>query len=70
MTVEEYLFGGCANFACFQDIAKKGNALPNAVNRSLQIKCSRMRAFIEKHRDSLHLHINQLRYFAASDGGT
>uniref|UniRef100_A0A183EDX7 Rab-GAP TBC domain-containing protein n=1 Tax=Gongylonema pulchrum TaxID=637853 RepID=A0A183EDX7_9BILA len=43
--------------------------LPNAINRSLQIKCSRMRAFIEKHRDSLHLHINQLRYFAASDGG-
>uniref|UniRef100_A0A915PXT9 Rab-GAP TBC domain-containing protein n=1 Tax=Setaria digitata TaxID=48799 RepID=A0A915PXT9_9BILA len=45
------------------------NVLKNAVSRTLQIKCNRMRAFIDENHDSLHLHINQLRQFASSTGG-
>ncbi|VDM29343.1 unnamed protein product, partial [Toxocara canis] len=46
----------------------ENGALARAVDRSLEIKCMRMRAFINKHRDSLHLHIAQLRQFASSPG--
>ncbi|EJW79598.1 hypothetical protein WUBG_09492 [Wuchereria bancrofti] len=45
------------------------NVLKNAVSRTLQIKCNRMRTFIDENHDSLHLHISQLRQFAASTGG-
>ncbi|KAM3718590.1 TBC1 domain family member [Dirofilaria immitis] len=45
------------------------NILRGAVNRTLQIKCNRMRAFIDENQDSLHLHISQLRQFASSTGG-
>ncbi|CAG9533530.1 unnamed protein product [Cercopithifilaria johnstoni] len=45
------------------------SVLKNAVNRTLQIKCNRMRTFIDENHDSLHLHISQLRQFASSTGG-
>uniref|UniRef100_A0A8R1YA04 Rab-GAP TBC domain-containing protein n=1 Tax=Onchocerca volvulus TaxID=6282 RepID=A0A8R1YA04_ONCVO len=53
----------------FQRNKVNGNALKNAVSRTLQIKCNRMRAFIDENHDSLHLHISQLRQFASSTGG-
>ncbi|VDP19549.1 unnamed protein product [Onchocerca flexuosa] len=53
----------------FQRSKMNGNALKNAVSRTLQIKCNRMRTFIDENHDSLHLHISQLRQFASSTGG-
>lgn len=53
----------------FQRNKVNENVLKNAVSRTLQIKCNRMRTFINENHDSLHLHINQLRQFASSTGG-
>uniref|UniRef100_A0A7I4KLU5 BMA-TBC-20; TBC1 domain family protein C20orf140 homolog, putative n=1 Tax=Brugia malayi TaxID=6279 RepID=A0A7I4KLU5_BRUMA len=53
----------------FQRSKVNENVLRNAVSRTLQIKCNRMRTFIDENHDSLHLHISQLRQFAASTGG-
>lgn len=43
--------------------------LARAVDRSMEIKCSRMLSFLEEHRGSLNMHIKQLRQFASSPGG-
>lgn len=43
--------------------------LARAVDRSYEIKCIRMRTFIEENRASLNMHIGQLRQFASSPGG-
>lgn len=53
----------------FQNGKGNENVLKNAVSRTLQIKCNRMRTFIDENHDSLHLHISQLRQFALSTGG-
>ncbi|VDK88683.1 unnamed protein product [Litomosoides sigmodontis] len=53
----------------FQNSKGNGDVLKNAVSRTLQIKCKRMRTFIDENHDSLHLHISQLRQFALSAGG-
>uniref|UniRef100_F1L776 TBC1 domain family member 20 n=1 Tax=Ascaris suum TaxID=6253 RepID=F1L776_ASCSU len=47
----------------------ENGVLAHAIDRSLEIKCLRMRAFLTEHRNSLHLHIAQLRQFASSPGG-
>lgn len=47
----------------------KRDVLPNAINRTLQMKCVRMRNFLDEHHDSLDLHIGQLRQYAISPGG-
>ncbi|VDN03182.1 unnamed protein product [Thelazia callipaeda] len=53
----------------FQLNGSDTSVLRNAVSRTLQVKCNRMRVFIDDNRDSLHLHVGQLRQFATSTGG-
>ncbi|KAL3995277.1 Rab-GTPase-TBC domain family protein [Acanthocheilonema viteae] len=53
----------------FQRSKVNENILKSAVSRTLQIKCNRMRTFIDENHNSLHLHISELRQFASSTGG-